>query len=326
MLSKTKEFNGLLVHYANENTLEQAKDSRISYEIENLSDSYIVFGMGKEEYGGIYEEGGKYYYDSLMQQATPPVFFFFSAIIPPGAIESFTITTLQLESGSRSFVANIEFYRFNEANIKNLFIPDDGPNELSVFQENIVYTPLADMGEFVSLIKDNKRDFLFPVENQEQLRELITFSIPVTVNMDKDFQPLYDKFKPTAIARLKNVADFAFSTNQGTILIKGGDGENIGNVDLAALNYLETVLYSENNESLLVWIEPVDGPVKELLRQYGAENNDDLMYHGQFQYSLKLPREELQNFFSCIKTGKYWLRYVSELMYSGELWLIENTH
>ena len=89
----------------------------------------------------------------------------------------------------------------------------------------------------------------------------------------------------------------------------------INATDVNKLFVLETALSGE----------PGEGPLETILKKYGRKNEEDLMYHGAFSYSLELPREELLNLFRCIKDGNYKIKRGSGIMYDNEIWILYET-
>jgi hypothetical protein len=128
-------------------------------------------------------------------------------------------------------------------------------------------------------------------------------------------------FKPREIVELQEIAQIALYTGEGTILLKDGEAFHIGEVELSVLERIEGM----KGGSLLFWVESGEGPLETILKKYGMKNEEDLMYHGAFSYSLELPREELLNLFSCMRDGNYKIKRGSGIMYENEIWILYET-
>ena len=312
------DFDDVSIKFEQKEIIQQGTKSIITYQITNKSDAILVFGVGTSKYGSVYKRLNKIYHNTLEQKQTPPVFFHFPKVLAVNSTTEERLEITPLQSGVIAHPVSLSFFKINATDVNKLFVLETA---LSGEPGDLIYQSIKHRDELKNMQNEGFTEILIPEVSQHALMKTVKFQLKIDVRKNDEFQKLYTLFKPREIVELQEIAQIALYTGEGTILLKDGEAFHIGEVELSVLERIEGM----KGGSLLFWVESGEGPLEIILKKYGMKNEEDLMYHGAFSYSLELPREELLNLFSCIRDGNYKIKRGSGIMYENEIWILYET-
>ncbi len=331
MVKRTWSLEDVKVQFGRIKRIVQGESISIPYKLTNTSDAHLVFSPGENKYGSISVQGNHLIYNTMAQSATGPVFFHISNPLAPKATTSQSVKVRYFQSGKIHKRVMRAYMKLDEETVSQLFISDRAPRETQQTPSQSILTRAApsrstelsyrrieNLDEFLQRVEKGALDVVIPGSYQEKIHRLLDFTLELEVDSHPEFQELYRKYKPQDLVELEKMGYTALATSRGTVLLREGKATWIGRFELAALQRME----EGRKEEVVIWVQPTEGPIADLLEKFGEENLRDQMYHGRFPYFLRLPKSVFLDFFRCIQKGKYRVVAGRGMFYESDIWVL----